>query len=464
MFIKNSTYIILFLITFFTVTMSNCSDRNETFFELWQDGERGDATADNWCATHLCRNIDPNYSPYSRNCLNTSYCESDSRQEAEVCTLPGICVPIDRCVSDRGCLNDRICYGGRCLSQEEIDEVPTPTYWGYMVDPHLTSVDSRGRFFYVGESRRQHGCFRLYGNTTNDLSINATSPEDERSLEMLGYPVNMTNESIRNAIRNDELTQLFAITLLPDGTYLFQVFSATNDIDQDGFPDQEYQTRNAGNGIFYISAENYARGREHALRLDELGTSIEARHATDLPWRMPFLPWARTIDGMRDYTLQFASLHGDLYVGEKGLWTGTSTLTNRNYSFRHGNLIIGGSIYIQEMLNYIVEETSDCECEGIDDVSYVQTDQSESGDCCAPEIDITQPCTNADERPFWCDPNNVCGDKGVTHYASELFATLDIHDDSREDWPDSVNACFMPEIVPAQVIIEGISDCQCSGL
>ena len=118
-------------------------------------------------------------------------------------------------------------------------------------------------------------------------------------------------------------------------------------------------------------------------------------------------------------------------------------------SFRHGNLVINGTIYVREIIDYIKEETTNCGCENIDEGSYLYTQH------CGTEIErYYLECTNINERPFWCDSEIICVEEdGVLHMT---HSGMNAYEDDDTSY-DSKNSCFMPEIVPAQVIIEGIT-------
>ncbi len=410
----------------------------------WSLGEPGSPIPDDWCEHMICLGPLPDRDE-ARRCLRRSYCMDNALGS---CTLPGICIPPDRCVTDAGCEEERTCYGGRCLTAAEVDAVPAPSAWGYVVAPHMAPWD--GAFSWDGAL----SCFSE--GSTRQLSeyIGLDWWPERDDVDTSDWRPNLGEEPAADFVENDEWTVLFGVIPLDDGTYLFQVFEGTNDLDGDGNPDQPFSVRAAGDGVFRITPEAYARGHARALRVESLGTSILAEHATNLPWRMPVLPWARMRDGLLDYTLQNASLQGDLYLSDAGLWTGTSTRETEDGVFRHGNLVIGGSIHYVDIAGGMRLMTQGCACDGLaPEDSYIC-----EGDCyrlfdggvCIEGIarrrDI---CEDRPDRPYWCDSGFMCGDdRGPASLSGPPDADVDTDFDSHAD---SYSACFMPEVVPAQV-------------
>jgi len=330
--------------------------------------------------------------------------------------------------------------GGTCRSEEEIETLPAPIAWGYISRHWL-------RFW----NNREDHCFSMgrESQLSNFMTRGYHDENDENDTFL--FFNNLSPQSEFEYLKNDEWTQLFGLTEVENG-YLLQIFTATNDLDNDGEPDQSYEIRQTGEGIFRISRENYELGRSRAIFLDEIGSDIVAGSATDLPWQMPLLPFGRRENGIHNYIMHNSSVFGDLFMEDGGLYTGHTVETQNfgieEYPIEHGNFTIGGSFLLSEIFEFLIPFVENCGCPARRE-PYIFMHNQSSGTYCRGDIEgLTDRCEGEDERPFWCNYQYQCN-RGA------IYALKDRDlDEDRDGVNDSYTSCFQPDIVPAQVIIE----------
>ena len=408
---------------FFIIFLLACDSDSGTVSETF-DAEVLDEYSNRLCGIHS----------NGRGCSENSYCER-----------PGLCVLNSRCIKDDECEQDLFCHGGICRSEEEIEALPTPIAWGYISRHWLRFKSDRSESCFGGMGDGNFSELSHYINISHYGYYNENNEH-----EAFQFLNNLNPRSEFEYLRNDEWTQLFGLTEVENG-YLLQIFTATNDLDNDGEPDQSYATRQAGEGIFRISRENYERGRSRAIFLDEIGSDIIAGTATDLPWRMPLLPYGRRENGIHNYMMHNASVFGDLFMENGGLYTGHTmeirTRYDEEYPMEHGNFTIGGSFLLSEIFEHLLPFVENCGCP-VRREPYIFLHDERIGSFCVDRDQSIGRCEGEDERPFWCSYRYQCDSGPISRLK---FRDLD---EDLDGVSDSYTSCFQPDIVPAQVIIE----------
>ena len=173
---------------------------------------------------------------------------------------------------------------------------------------------------------------------------------------------------------------LFRSLSLDPADYNFSIYLATNDVDGDGTPDQEFSERTAGNGVFAIDTAS----------LDEWGGIIQFNNTTytapvfqagpgEFRLNLPIDTGDFALN--LDLTIQQATIRGAIAESATGIESEDDAIS------------LGGVVSLDSIFSILNDLAADCECAGFDSSMPVLTygdngteylvtcSQTPTGDC-----------------------------------------------------------------------------------
>lgn len=287
------------------------------------DDEDGDTDcADSDCASlpvcpqdEVCDDATDNDLDGAVDCLDTD-CEA-----AEVCNCP----------------EGTVARGGGCSAPVSADDT-----YSYIRNLHIPGdTEEPCCFDFDGDGELDNGLGALIG-----------------LVGVLAADVNI-DDVIAEALADDSIALLMGWTGLPD-SHNFSIYLATNDVDGDGTPDQEFSERAAGNGVFTINEES----------LDEWGGVIQFNNTTytapvfqagpgEFRLNLPI-----DTDGFSlnlDLTIQDTTIRGPIAESTTGIESEDDAI------------LLGGVVPLDQIFSILNDLAADCTCAEFDPTMPVIT-------------------------------------------------------------------------------------------
>ena len=208
------------------------------------------------------------------------------------------------------------------------------------------NTDAECCFDFTGDGDIDNGLALLVGALAvigEDLDIQATLDE---------------------ALADDAITTLIEWKHWPDSPE-FSIYLGTNDGDGDGEPDQAFEDRAAGDGIFQIKPESF--GEAGALvQFNSAAISDGYLVAGPSLFRLilPLDGGGFTID--LDLTLEQARIEGSIREMETGIESVNPEFDIDGTMMEFGGLMVGGVVALDQIFSIIDEIARSCTCARID--------------------------------------------------------------------------------------------------
>jgi hypothetical protein len=198
-------------------------------------------------------------------------------------------------------------------------------------------------------------CFDLNGDGVIDNGLSMLVG----ALGVLGGEVDIEG-SISDALENDELTLVFEWGRGSWGNG-FWAYVSTNDLDGDGEPDQDWATREAGNGIFRIQPE----------AIDAYGSIVQFNTVTDSGSAFSteastFLLHLPLAGSTTELKISQAAVRGRYTTESTGRHSVDEEFRVDDESIAYGGWELGGVIPLDDIGALLNDIASTCTCAGID--------------------------------------------------------------------------------------------------
>ena len=177
---------------------------------------------------------------------------------------------------------------------------------------------------------------------------------------------------ISEALADDDIAILMEWTRWAEEAD-FSLWLASNDVDGDGAPDQTFEDRVAGNGIFVLETESFDNDNGTGSFIQFNRTSYEGTALDAGPSRFELsIPIPGIFEEPLELTIENARITGDMEETDGAIASIPETLDTDGEDVTYGGAELGGVVLLDQVFGILDDLARDCSCvEGIDGGSPV---------------------------------------------------------------------------------------------
>ncbi|MFT5993210.1 MAG: hypothetical protein ACI82G_002212, partial [Bradymonadia bacterium] len=376
--------------------------------EICTDGidNDGDGNAD--CADDDCAS--------AAACIEAGNCDDGTDNDGDGATD----CDDDECALDDACLEcpaGTESVNGNCVANDQTIEAYVPSGFVSFVNT-IALPETEGEDDWC--------CFDLNGDDEIDNSLGGLISALGPLLGDLDVP-----ELINGALADDDIAIIMEWTRWPAEAD-FSLWLATNDLDgdEDGLPDQSFEDRSAGNGVFRLQNESFTNTGSFIQfnTTSYTGTSLEAG-----PSQFNLsIPIPGIFDEPLQLTILDARITAEMTEDGGSIASTPEDLNNGDEDITYGGAELGGVVLLDEIFGIIDDLARDCACAGINPDEAV-LEFGDNGDTYAAACVQTP----GDAEACGEDDGIICAQLGlVCQFASTiptLAADIDVDGNGVED-------------------------------
>lgn len=153
----------------------------------------------------------------------------------------------------------------------------------------------------------------------------------------------------------------------------FSLWLASNDVDGDGAPDQDFADRVAGDGIFVLETESFDADNGTGSFIQFNRTSYEGTALDAGPSRFELsIPIPGIFEEPLELTIENARITGDMEETDGAIASIPETLDTDGEDVTYGGAELGGVVLLDQVFGILDDLARDCSCvDGIDGSSAV---------------------------------------------------------------------------------------------